>query len=111
MCLLEDSWDVNWLSSFAQEYALQGQYRHDAATGDELVHSVVSQRANAMLARFKVNNTVHGGHTVNVIGQCLQQEVSQPCHCPQINNEFHKEKKMTDEHLCDWLQPEVTVHG
>ncbi len=28
-----------------------------------------------MLARFKVNNTAHGGQTVNVIGQHVKQRV------------------------------------
>ncbi len=45
-------------------------HRYDnVATRDKLVHSVVSQGANTMLARFKVDNTAHSEQTVNVIGQ------------------------------------------
>lgn len=34
--------------------------RYDLATGDVLVSSAMSQKANAMLARFKVYNTAYG---------------------------------------------------
>ncbi len=44
-------------------------HRYDIATGDKLVRSAVSQRANGMQARVKVSNIVHGGQTVDVIGQ------------------------------------------
>ncbi len=44
-------------------------HKYDAAAGDKLVRSAVSQRANVMLARFKVSNIAHSGQTVNVIGQ------------------------------------------
>ncbi len=36
-------------------------HRYDVATGDKLFYSAVSQRANVMLARFKVNNIVPVG--------------------------------------------------
>ena len=35
-------------------------HRYDLATGDILVCSAMSQKANAMLARFKVNNIAYG---------------------------------------------------
>ena len=34
-------------------------HRYDLATGDILVRSAMSQKANAMLARFKVNNIAY----------------------------------------------------
>ncbi len=70
-----------WFSTSANR-----RYRYDSATGDKLVRSAVGQRANVMLARFKVNNVAHGGQTVNVI-----LAASQPCHCYQINDKFHEE--------------------
>ncbi len=61
--------------------------------GEKLVSSAVSQRANVMLTRFKVNTIAHGEQTVNVLGHYVRQQVwlaSQPFHCPQIINKFHE---------------------
>ncbi len=69
-------------------------HRYAVATGDKLVCLAVSQRANIMLARFKVNNSAHSGQTINVIGQYVKQQIqqaSQPCYCPEIHNKFHEE--------------------
>ncbi len=50
-------------------------HRYDTASGDKLVCSAVSQRANVMLARFKDSSNANGGQTVNVIGLHVQQQV------------------------------------
>ena len=55
--------------------------RYDLATGDILVRSAMSQKANAMLARFNVNNITYGWQTVN-----------QSCHSPQINIKIYMNK-------------------
>ncbi len=44
-------------------------HRNDLATGHKLVCIAVGQRAYVMLARFKVNNMVHGGQTTGLACQ------------------------------------------
>ena len=46
--------------------------------------SAISQKANAMLVRFKVNNIAYGWQTVNIIWQYVKQDklANQSCHFP-----------------------------
>lgn len=50
--------------------------------------SAVRQKANIMLARFKVNNIVYFLQAVDIIAQHVKQQEllsNQPCHSPKIN--------------------------
>ncbi len=53
--------------------------------------SAVSQTANVMLARFKVDTIAHGGQTVNVIRYYIFNNRSgRPFYCHHINDKFRK---------------------